>query len=118
VCKDIADSVDSGDSIDAIIIDFPKAIDLVPHGRLLTKIANSWMVSRVGVWIIEFLFVRMQRVGIGEYLSEEVRMTSGVPQRSVLSPLLFLAHVIDISRNIVSTIRLFSDDSNIQKNYK
>jgi flagellar basal body rod protein FlgF len=76
------------------------------------------MVSRVGVWIMEILFVLTQRVGVGEHLSEEVRIMSGVLQRSVLSPLLFLAHVIDISRNILSTIRLFADDSKIQKNYK
>ena len=49
VCQDIADSLDNGDRIDAIIIDFLKAFDLVPHGWLLTKIANSLMDSRVVV---------------------------------------------------------------------
>ena len=47
VCKDIADSLDNGDKIDAVIVDFSKAFDLVPHGRLLTKIANSGVDSRV-----------------------------------------------------------------------
>jgi hypothetical protein len=46
----------------------------------------------------------------GGHLSEEVRVTSGVPQGSILDPLLFLAYVNDISRNIESTIRLFADD--------
>jgi hypothetical protein len=41
VCQDIEDSLDNGERVDAIIIDFSKAFDLVPHGRLLTKIANS-----------------------------------------------------------------------------
>jgi len=41
VCKDTADSLDNEDRIDAIIIDFSKAFDLVPHGQMLTKIANS-----------------------------------------------------------------------------
>jgi len=47
---------------------------------------------------------------VGGQLSDEVRVTSGVPQGSVLGPLLFLAYVNDIWRNMVSTIRLFADD--------
>ena len=91
VCQNIADSLDNGDRMDAIIIDFYKAFDLVPHGRLLTKIANSRVDTRVVVWIREFLLGRTQRVRVGGHLSEEVRVKSGVPQWSVLGPLLFLA---------------------------
>jgi hypothetical protein len=113
VCQDIADSLDNGERIDAIIIYFSKAFDLVPHGRLLTKIAKSGVDSRVVVWIREFLLGRTQRARVGGHLSGEVRVTSGVPQGSVLGPLLFLAYVNDISRNIESTIRLFADDFNL-----
>jgi 23S rRNA C2498 (ribose-2'-O)-methylase RlmM len=77
VCQDIADFLDNGDRIDPIIIDFSKAFDLVPHGRLLTKIANSGVDSRVVVWIREFLLGRKQRVRVRGHLSEEVRVTSG-----------------------------------------
>ena len=56
VCQDIADSLDNGDRIDGIIVDFSKTFDLVPHGRLLTKIANAGVNSRVVVWIREFLY--------------------------------------------------------------
>jgi len=65
VCQDIADSLDNGDRIDVIIIDFSKAFDLVPHDRLLTKIANSGVDSRVVVWIREFLLGRTQGVRVG-----------------------------------------------------
>ena len=68
------------------------------------------MDSRVVVWIREFLLRRTQRVKVGGQLSEEVRITSGVPQGSVLGPLLFLSYVNNIWRNMESTIRLFADD--------
>jgi len=63
VGQDIADSLDNGDKIDAVLIDFSKAFDLVPHGRLLTKIVNSGVDSRVEVWVMEFLFGRTQSQG-------------------------------------------------------
>jgi len=118
VCKDIADSLDNGDKIDAIIVDFSKAFDLVPHGRLLTKIVNSGVDPRVEIWIREFLLGRTQRVRVGGQLSEEVRVTSGVPQGSELGPLLFLAYVNDIWRNMESTIRLYADDCVIYRKIK
>jgi len=115
VCQDIDNALDNGDRIDAITVDFSKAFDLVPHGRLLVKIANSGVDARVVVWIKEFLLGRTQRVRVRGELSE-VRVTSGVPQGSVLGPLMFLAYVNDIGRNIKSTTRFFADYCNIQKN--
>jgi len=64
---------------------------------------------RVIVWIREVLLGRSQRIRVDGQLSEEVRVTSGVPQGSVLVPLLFLAYVNDIWRNNESNIRLFAD---------
>jgi hypothetical protein len=97
----------NGGKIDAIVIDFSKAFDLVPHNRLLMKISKSGVDPRVVEWVWEFLLGRTQRVGV--QLSEEVRDTSGVQQRSVLG-LLFLTYVNDIWKNTESTIRLFADD--------
>jgi hypothetical protein len=107
----------NGDWIDTIIVDFSKAFDLVPHCRLLTKIANSGVDSIVVVWIREFVSGRTQRFRLGWQLSEEVRVTSGVPQRSVLAAL-FLDYVNDIWRKMASTVRLFFYVCNLQKNYK
>jgi hypothetical protein len=56
-------TLDNGEKNEAIIVDFLKAFDLVPHGRLLNKIANSGVDSRVVVWIREFLLGRTQSQG-------------------------------------------------------
>ena len=64
--------MDNGDRIDAIVIDFSKAFDLVPHDRLLMKIAISGVDSRVVAWVREFLLGRTQRFRVGGQLSEEV----------------------------------------------
>jgi hypothetical protein len=77
---------------------------------MLTKIVVSGVDSKLVVWIKEFLLGRSQIVRVGGQLSEVVRVTSGVPQGSVLGPLLFLAWINDIWRNIESVIRLFTDD--------
>ena len=64
VSRDTADSLDNGDQIDAFMVDFSKAFNLV-HGRLLAKISNSGVDSMVVVWVREFLLGRTQRVGGG-----------------------------------------------------
>ena len=95
VFQDIAGSLDEGVRPGAIIIDFSKVFDLVPHDKLLTKIAANGVDLRVVEWVKEFLPGRSQRVRVGGQLPEEVRVTSGVPQGSLLSPLPFLACVND-----------------------
>ena len=93
-----------------ITIDFSKAFVLVPHDRLLKKIAALGVVSRVVIWIRDSLIDRSQRVRVGWHYSEEVRVISGVPQGSILSPSLFLAYVNNIWRDIELKIRLLADD--------
>ena len=102
------ESLDEGVDIEAIIIDFPKAFDVVPHDRVLKNLAASGVDSRVVVWVREFLVGRTQKVRVGWQLSKEVKVTSGVPKGSVLDPLQFLAYVNCTWRNIASNIRIFA----------
>jgi len=64
-----------GVGVNAIIIDFSKAFDLVPHDRVLTKLAVSGVDSRVVVCVREFLVGRTQRVRVGGQLPKEVKVT-------------------------------------------
>ena len=112
VCQDIAVSLDEGFGADVTIIDFSKAVDLVPPDRLLTKVAVSGVESSVVIWVREFLVGHTQRVG---QLSKEVKVTSGVQQGRILGPLQFLVYVNDIWSNIDSCIRLFAEDCKIYR---
>ena len=91
VWQDLAESLDEASRLDAVIIDFSKAFDRVPHDRLLMKLVDSGVDPRVVAWIREFLLGRSQRVRVWGKLSDAVGVTSGVPQASGLGPLLFLA---------------------------
>ena len=71
-----------------------------------TKIAAAGVDLRVVVWVKEFLLGRSQRVRLDGQLSGEVGVNAGVPRGNVLGPLMFLAYVNDIWRNIDSNIRL------------
>ena len=90
LCQDIADCFEEGVGIDVTIIDFSEAFDLAPHDRLLTKLAASDLNWRVVFCVREFLVGRTQRVRVGGQLFKKVKVTSDVPQRSVLGPQLFL----------------------------
>jgi hypothetical protein len=70
--------MDEGFRTDAIIIDFSRAFDLVPHGRLLTKIAVTGVDLWVVAWVREFLLERSQRVRVDGQLYAEGRVISGV----------------------------------------
>jgi hypothetical protein len=110
LCQDLAEVVDKGGRIDAVIIDFSKAFDVVPHDILLRKLTGLGIDKRVVRWIQNFLDGRTQRVKIGNEMSDFGGVTSGVPQGSVIGPLLFLIFINDLTSNIRSKVRLFADD--------
>ncbi|KAJ4428390.1 hypothetical protein ANN_24410 [Periplaneta americana] len=84
--------------------------DLVPHDILIDKLSRLGIDKRVVLWIQEFLKGRTQRVRVGHEISEIGNISSGVPQGSVLGPLLFIIYVNDLCQDITSNVRLFADD--------
>ena len=103
---------------DAIILDFSKAFDTVPHNRLILKLSHMGINTQMITWITAFLKDRRQRVVVGGEHSDWVGVESGVPQGTVLGPLLFLAYINDLPDELQSTARLFADDCIIYTSVK
>ena len=107
--------VDDGNCVDLIYFDYKKAFDKVAHHRLLCKLKSLGLSSNVICWIEGFLSNRRQRVVINGTKSEWSNVTSGVPQGSVLGPILFLVFVADITEVVESDMILFADDTKLYR---
>ena len=92
------------------ILDFEKAFDTPPHELLKSKLFGCGIGGKTLKWIDSFLCYRQQRVVVNGAKSDWVPVLSGVPQGTVLGPLLFSLYINDISTDIDSEIRLFADD--------
>ena len=104
---------DSGKQLDVIILDFSKAFDTVPHSRLLGKLHHYGIKGNLLRWIEEFLVGRTQSVLVDGTKSPEEAVLSGVPQGTVLGPLMFLLYINDMPSQVQrdTRCRLFADDS-------
>ena len=109
--EDLARGLTSGKQSDLILQDFSKAFDKVNHLKLLYKLQLHGIQGKTLGWIESFLIGRTQCVVLDGDSSTELPVSSGVPQGSVLGPILFLLYINDLPDNIQSNVRLFADDT-------
>ena len=113
--EQVLSKIDQGIPVDIAYLDFSKAFDKVPWRRLIAKVMAHQIRGDMLKWIESWLSDRKQRVVINGKMSPWAAVTSGVPQGSVLGPLLFLLYINDIDEATgnSSFVRKFADDTKV-----
>ena len=106
-------ALDSGKEVRAVFCDIRKAFDRVWHVGLLHKLRAAGVTGEILNWSNNYLSDRKQRVVLPGTVSDWLLIRAGVPQGSILGPLLFLLYINDIVTDIGSNIRLFADDTSL-----
>ena len=117
--EDILKGLEDGMNVETVYLDFAKAFDKVDKGILSRRMKEKGIDGKLGLWLHNFLSDRKQFVIANNVISEVAEVKSGVPQGTVLGPLLFLIMIDSISDcNLMSTVRMFADDTRVIKHVR
>ena len=116
--NDFAAGLNDKQQIDSILLDFSKAFDKVNHFKLGLKLSHYGIKGNCLKWIISFLKESTQQVVLNGSFSDPAAVMSGVPQGTVLGPLLFLLYINDMPALLNSLLKLFADDSYLYRHIK
>ena len=108
--EDWTDTLDNNLQVDTVYLDFKNAFDSVPHKRLVKKLEGYGIKGSLLLWLKNFLKQRQQRVVINGNLSKWTDALSGIPQGSILGPILFILYINDLPGVVGSVCKLFADD--------
>ena len=115
---EILNALEEGENLDTIYLDFSKAFDKCDHGIIFHKVKSLGIKEKIGRWLFNFLSGRFLQVLVKGRKSSRSSLVSGVPQGSVIGPIIFLIYISDIAEGINANTLVYVDDTKLKQRVK
>ena len=113
--NEVLKALEEGENLDTIYLDFSKAFDKCDHGIIFHELQSLGIKGKVGRWLFSFLTGRFLQVLVNGRKSSKSKLVSGVPQGSVLGPILFLIYISDIAEDILASTLVYVDNTKVNR---